>query len=76
MLNVIRCNYKILRKTPCGANNCSCRKIDLPCITANGNCHGNNYTHVAKFEIVDDSDDERLKGMPSNYLIFNDMYKC
>ena len=49
----MRCNYKILRKTPCGANNYSCRKIDLPCITASGNCHGNNYTSVSKFEIVD-----------------------
>ena len=72
----MRCNYKILRKTPCGANNYSYRKIDLPCITASGNCHGNNYTSVSKFEIVDDSEDESLKGMPSNYLIFNDMCKC
>ena len=31
-------NYKLSTKTPLGANNCSCRKIGLPCISVN--CHG------------------------------------
>ena len=31
LLNVIRCYCKLLAKTPCGANDCSCRKIT---------CHG------------------------------------
>ena len=56
-MNVIRCNYNILKKTPCGANNCSCHKIELPFITACGTCNGNNCTHVSNFEIMDDSED-------------------
>ena len=31
LLNVIRYNCKLSAKTACGGNNCSCRKIGLPC---------------------------------------------
>ena len=51
---VVKCNCKSSTKTPYGANNCSYRKISLPCISACGNCHGNNCTNVSKFEIMGD----------------------
>ena len=60
-MNVIRCNYNILTKTPCGPNNYSCRKIRLPFITACGNCDGNNCTKVSNFEVMDDAEDECLE---------------
>ena len=61
LLNVIRCNRTLLTKNPCGANNCSCRKNGLPCVTACRNCHGNNCTNVSKVEIMDDSEDESFE---------------
>ena len=61
LLNVIRCNCKRSTKNPCGANNCSCRKISLPCVTACRNFHGSNCTSVSKFEITDDSEDESFE---------------
>ena len=73
LLNVIRC--KLSTKNLCGANNCSCRKNGLPCVTACRNCHGNNCTHVSKLKLWTIQKMKVLKGMPSNYLIFNDMSK-
>ena len=61
LLNVIRCNCKRSTKNPCGANNCSCRKISLPCVTVCRNFHGNNCTNVSKFEITDNSEDESFE---------------
>ena len=61
LLNVIRCNCKLSTKNPCGANNCSCRKNGLPCVTACRNCHGNSCTNVSKVEIMDDSEDESFE---------------
>ena len=61
LLNVIRCSSKLSTKTLCGANNCSCRKIGLLCITACGNCHGKNCTNVSKFETMDDLEDESFE---------------
>ena len=61
LLNVIRCNRTLSTKNPCGANNCSCRKNGLPCVTACRNCHGNNCTNVSKVEIMDDSEDESFE---------------
>ena len=61
LLNVIRCNRKLSTKNSCGADNCSCRKNGLPCVTACRNCHGNNCTNVSKVEIMDDSEDESFE---------------
>ena len=61
LLNIIRCNYKLSTKTPCGANNSSCQKIGLPCITACGNCHGSNCTNISKVEIMDNSEDQSFE---------------
>ena len=60
-MNVIRCKYNILTKTPCGANNCSCRKIGLLYISAYGDCHGKNCNSVSKFKIMDDSEDQSFE---------------
>ena len=59
--NVPRCNCKLSTKNSCCANNCSCRKIGLPCGTVCGICHGNNCTSVSKFEIMDDSEEENFE---------------
>ena len=61
LLNVIRCNYKLSTKTPCVANNCSCRKNGLPCATTYGNCHGSNCTNVLKLDFMDNSEDESFE---------------
>ena len=61
LLNVLRCNCKLPTKNLCGANNCICRKIGLSCVTACGNCQGNNCTNVSKFENMDDSKDENFE---------------
>ena len=61
LLNVIRCNCKLSTKMSCGANNCSCSKNGLPCVTACRNCHGNNCTNISKVEIMDDSEDESFE---------------
>ena len=57
LVNVVKCNCKHSKKTPCGANNCSFSKNSLPCVTACKNCHGNSCTNVPKFEILDDPED-------------------
>ena len=40
ILKFIRCNCKLSSRNPCGTNLCSCRKNDLQCVPACGDCHG------------------------------------
>ena len=40
ILNVIRCKCQNATKNQCGTNICSCRKNDLSCVSACGECHG------------------------------------
>ena len=39
ILNVIRCKCQNSTKNQCGTNICSCRKNDLLCVSACGDCH-------------------------------------
>ena len=42
LLKFIRCKCKVSSRNPCGTNICSCRKNGLKCVTACGDCRGEN----------------------------------
>ena len=42
LLKFIRCKCKLSTANPCGNNTCSCRKHGLKCVTACGDCRGEN----------------------------------
>ena len=42
LLKFVRCNCKLSSRNPCGTNICSCRKNGLKCVTACGDCQGEN----------------------------------
>src|SRR6218665_316434 len=55
LLKVIRCRCKTTSKNTCGTNLCSCRRNELPCVSACSNCHGSECNNC---EMVYDVDDE------------------
>ena len=42
LLKCVRCKCKLSSRNRCGTNVCSCRKNGLKCVTACGNCRGEN----------------------------------
>ena len=62
LLKFIRCNCKLTTKNPCSSNICTCRKHGLSCMTACGNCHGQNCTNIKvtqpELQSIDSEDDE------------------
>ena len=38
----MRCKCKLSSRNPCGTNACTCRKNGLKCVTACGDCRGND----------------------------------
>ncbi len=42
IIKFIRCKCKLSARSPCSSNVCSCRKHGLKCVSACGDCHGQN----------------------------------
>ena len=42
LLQFVRCKCKLSSRNPCGTNICSCQKNGLKCVTACGDCRGEN----------------------------------
>ena len=58
LLNMIRCNCKLITKNPCSCFSCSCKKNGLSCVASCGNCHGYGCCNVDKTKLLNDSDSE------------------
>lgn len=56
LLNFVRCKCKLSSRNPCGSNLCSCRRNGLKCVTACGDCRGENCKNS---EEITDSEDEQ-----------------
>lgn len=54
IMNIIRCKCK----TDCSSSQCSCRKNNLKCVSACGNCHGTDCTNVEPVAYDVESDDD------------------
>lgn len=69
VLNIISCKCKMVRKSPCGSQLCSCRKHGLSCVPACKHCCGKvccnavidaqDYTHQRNY-IEDDEQQFRI----------------
>ena len=59
LLKFVRCKCKLTSKNPCGSNVCSCRKNGLKCVTACGDCQGENCKNSEEVE-ENDSIDEQI----------------
>ena len=46
LLKFVRCKCKLSSRNPCGTNACSCRKNGLKCVTACGDCRGENCSNA------------------------------
>jgi hypothetical protein len=69
ILKFIRCNCKLSSRNPCGTNQCSCRKNDLKCVPACGDCHGNGC-HNEEELITEDGDTENEADKDDDRNIF------
>ena len=58
LLKFVRCKCKLSSKNPCGTNLCSCRKNGLKCVTACGDCRGENCRNAQ--DIIYDVEDLEL----------------
>lgn len=54
LLRIIRCNCK----TDCSTTKCSCRKHNIECTPACGNCKGSGCTNASPFEDDNEEEDE------------------
>ena len=50
LLKFVRCKCKLTSKNPCGNNLCSCRKNGLKCVSACGDCRGQNCKNSEEVE--------------------------
>ncbi len=59
LLNFVQCKCKVSSRNPCGTNLCSCRKNKLKCLSACGDCRGENCMNCEEtvLEIVNSDDD-------------------
>ena len=58
LLKLVRCKCKLTSKNPYGSNMCSCRKNGLKCVTACGDCQGENCKNSEEVEENDCIDEE------------------
>ena len=56
LLKFVRCKCKVSSRNPCGNNVCSCRKNGLKCVTACGDCRGENCNNADEV-ILDGNED-------------------
>ena len=56
LLKIIRCKCKMSSKKACGTNVCSCKKIELRCVTACEGCRGQSFLNVDE-PLVEDDDE-------------------
>ena len=69
--NVIRCNCKILSKSPCGLNSkCSCHAKGLKCIASCGDCRGTECIKISETVSNDDAVHEEFECDDEN------MFEC
>jgi len=66
IMNIIRCSCK----TDCSSLQCSCRKNNLKCVSACGNCHGIDCTNVEPLCYNAESDDD---GGLADVMLDNDL---
>ncbi len=57
IIKFIRCKCKLSARSPCSSNVCSCRKHGLKCVSACGDCHGQNCQNS---EVFFEYTDEKL----------------
>jgi len=60
LLQFIRCKCKLTSKNPCGTNICSCRKNGLKCVTACGDCRGEDCKNSEEIEDNDSIDEQNF----------------
>ena len=56
LLQFVRCKCKLSSRNPCGNNGCSCRKNGLKCVTACGDCRGDNCKNAEELILADDDE--------------------
>ena len=56
ILKFIRCNCKTTSNNPCGTRACSCKKNGPDCVTAYGNCYGQQCSNNEVIIYEEDSD--------------------
>ncbi len=49
IIKFIRCKCKLSARSPCSSNVCSCRKHGLKCVSACGDCHGQQTARTLKY---------------------------
>ena len=59
LLKFVRCKCKVSSRNTCGSNICSCRKNGLKCVTACGDCRGENCKNAEEviFNVTEDNID-------------------
>ena len=62
LLNFVRCKCKLSSRNPCGTNACSCRKNDLKCVTACGDCRGENCRNAEDIILSSEEETFGLEG--------------
>ena len=61
LLNVVRCNCKTSTQNQCGTSSCSCKKNGLKCVSACGECHGNDCKNAVRVTLsLEDEVDELI----------------
>ena len=58
LLKFVRCKCRLTSKNPCESNACSGRKNGLKCVTACGDCQGENCKNSEEVEENDCIDEE------------------
>ena len=53
LLKFVRCKCKLSSRNPCGTNACTCRKNGLKCVTACGDCRGNDCKNAENIALDD-----------------------
>ena len=54
LLKFVQCKCKLSSRNPCGTNVCSCRKNGLKCVTACGDCRGQNCRNSEDIILTDE----------------------
>lgn len=60
LLKFVRCRCKLSAKNPCGSNLCSCRRHGLKCVTACGDCRGENCRNSKPIEPILDGEETEV----------------
>ena len=62
LLKFVCCKCKLSSRNPCGTNACSCCKIGLKCVTACGDCRGENCSNAKDIILAPEEENFDLEG--------------